>query len=82
MPRAIDTNKLPDLMPRVARMLEVRGVTIQDVVNELRTTDVSESGIYYTIKGAAMCYPHVKAALEEASILAAIGEPIPDTEPG
>ncbi len=82
MPQAIDTNKLPDLMPRVARMLEVRGVTIQDVVNELRTTDLSEYSIYVTIKGAAMCYPHVKAALEEASILAAIGEPIPDTEPG
>jgi hypothetical protein len=78
----VDTNKLPDLMPRVARMLEVSGVTIQDVVNELRTTDLSESSIYYTIKGAAMCYPHVKQALEEACIQAAIGEKLPDTERG
>lgn len=76
----VDTNKLPDLMPRVARMLEVSGVTIQDVVNELRTTDLSESSIYYTIKGAAMCYPHVKAALEEACIQAALGDKLPDTE--
>jgi hypothetical protein len=76
----VDTNKLPDLMPRVARMLEVSGVTIQDVVNELRTTDLSESSIYYTIKGTAMCYPHVKQALEEACIEAALGEKLPDTE--
>lgn len=65
MRRPIDTNKLPDLIPRVARMLQVQGTTIQDVVDELRNTDLSESAIYYTIKGAAMCYPHVKAALDE-----------------
>jgi hypothetical protein len=70
--KAIDTNKLPDLMPRVAKMLSVQGVTIQDVIAELRTTDLTEYSIYLTIKGAAMCYPHVQAALDEA---------IPDTEP-
>jgi len=62
----VDTNALPDLMPRVARMLEVSGVTIQDVIAELRTTDLSEYNIFLTLKGAAMCYPHVKAAMDEA----------------
>lgn len=65
MRRPIDTNKLPDLMPRVARILQVQGTTIQDVVEELRNTDLSESAIYYTIKGAAMCYPHVQQALDD-----------------
>lgn len=69
----VDTNALPDLMPRVARMLEVSGVTIQDVIAELRTTDLSEYNIFLTLKGAAMCYPHVKAAMDEA-------ERMPDTE--
>jgi len=78
--KPVDTNKLPDLMPRVARILSVQGTTIQDVVDELRNTDLSEASIYYTIKGAAMCYPHVKAALEEASIQAALGTSLPDTE--
>lgn len=68
----VDTNKLPDLMPRVASMLDVQGVTIQDVIAELRTTDLTEYNIFLTIKGAAMCYPHVKQALDDA---------IPDTEP-
>jgi hypothetical protein len=71
MRKAIDTNKLPDLMPRVARMLEVQGVTIQDVIAELRTTDLTEYSIFLTIKGAAMSYPHVKQALDEV---------LPDTE--
>jgi hypothetical protein len=53
-------------------MLDVQGVTIQDVVAELRTTDLPEYSIYLTIKGAAMCYPHVKQALDDA---------VPDTEP-
>jgi intergrase/recombinase len=70
--KAIDNNKLPDLMPRVAKMLSVSGVTLADVVAELRNTDLSEYSIYVTIKGAAMCYPHVQAALDEA---------MPDTEP-
>ena len=70
--KEVDTNRLPDLMPRVARMLDVQGVTIQDVVAELRTTDLPEYSIYLTIKGAAMCYPHVKQALDDA---------VPDTEP-
>jgi len=62
----VDTNALPDLMPRVARMLEVTGVSIEDVVAELRTTDLTEYNIFLTIKGAAMCYPHVKQALADA----------------
>ncbi len=70
---AIDTNRLPDLMPRVAKMLSVSGVTVADVVAELRNTDLTEYSIYLTLKGAAMCYPHVKAAMEEESI--------PSTEP-
>jgi hypothetical protein len=68
----VDTNKLPDLMPRVAKMLSNSGVTIQDVIAELRTTDLTEYSIYLTIKGAAVTYPHVKAALDEAC---------PDTQP-
>jgi len=70
--KAVDTNKLPDLMPRVARMLTVAGVTMADVVADLRTTDLSEYSIFLTIKGAAMCYPHVKEALDDY---------MPDTEP-
>lgn len=58
---------LPDLMPRVAKMLTVSGVTIADVVAELRNTDLTEYSIFLTLKGAAMCYPHVKAALDESN---------------
>jgi len=63
--KAVDTNKLPDLMPRVACMLAIQGVTVQDVVAELRTTDLTEYSIFLTLRGAAMCYPHVKAALDQ-----------------
>jgi hypothetical protein len=62
----VDTNKLPDLMPRVAAMLSVSGVTLLDVVGELRKTDLTEYSIFVTIKGAAMCYPHVQDALDQA----------------
>lgn len=67
----IDTNKLPDLMPRVARMVGA-GASMQDVLAELRNSDLTEYSIFVTIKGAAMCYPHVQEALSED---------LPPTEP-
>lgn len=80
--QAVDTNALPDMMPRVAQMLGVTGSTISQVREQLQHEGWSESDIYFTIKGAAMCYPHVKQALEEATIEAALGERLPDTERG
>jgi hypothetical protein len=62
-----------DMMPRVAKMLGVSGSTIASVRATLLSEGVSEYDIYLTVKGAAMCYPHVADALSE--------EPIPDTEP-
>lgn len=82
MAKAIDTNALPDMMPRVGQMLGVRGSTVAQVRQQLQHEGWSESDIYFTIKGAAMCYPHVKEALEEECIRQALGDNIPDTEPG
>jgi Mn-dependent DtxR family transcriptional regulator len=62
---------LPDLMPRVAKMLTVSGVTVADVVAELRNTDLTEYSIYLTLKGAAMCYPHVKEAIDTGPFMTA-----------
>lgn len=63
---------MDDMMPRVAKMLGVSGTTIASVRETLLSEGVSEYDIYLTIKGAAITYPHVRDALEEA---------IPDTEP-
>lgn len=63
---------MDDMMPRVAKMLGVSGTTIASVRETLLSEGVSEYDIYLTIKGAAITYPHVRDALEEA---------IPDTLP-
>lgn len=67
----VDTNALPDMMPRVANMLSVSGSTLESVRNTLKSEGVSEYDIYLTLKGAAITYPHVGEALNEA---------IPDTQ--
>lgn len=63
---------MDDMMPRVAKMLSVVGSTLEDVRNTLKSEGVSEYDIYLTVKGAAMCYPHVAEAVADA---------IPDTLP-
>lgn len=63
---------LPDLMPRIAKALGVRGSTIAGVRATLLSEGYSEYDIYLSVKGAAITYPHVREALAEESI--------PDTE--
>lgn len=63
---------LPDLMPRIARLLGASGSTISGVRATLLSEGYSEYDIYLSVKGAALCYPHVADALAE--------EQIPDTE--
>lgn len=72
--KAVDTNALPDYMPLVSNILAVSGNTLQDVRAALKERGVSDYGVYLTVKGAAMCYPHVAQVLQEESI--------PDTQPG
>lgn len=62
---------LPDLMPRIAKMLESASVSIANVRETLLREGVSEYDIYLSVKGAAVTYPHVADALNEA---------IPDTD--
>jgi hypothetical protein len=57
-----------DSMPRVAKILGTSGSTLADVHDALKAEGMSEYDIYLTVKGAAMCYPHVREALTEESI--------------
>lgn len=63
---------MDDMMPRVAKMLSVVGSTLEDVRTKLKSEGVSDYDIYLTVKGAALTYPHVAEAVEDA---------IPDTQP-
>lgn len=56
---------LPDLMPRVARLLTSSGSTIDSVRDTLLAEGVEEYDIYLTMVGASLTYPHVKVALDE-----------------
>lgn len=56
---------LPDLMPRVARLLTSSGSTIDSVRDTLLAEGVEESDIFLTVVGASLTYPHVKQALDE-----------------
>lgn len=69
-----DPNKLPDYMPLVSNILAQSGTTLQDVRAALKERGVSDYDIYLTVKGAAMCYPHVAQVVED--------ERTPDTQPG
>lgn len=60
------------MMTRISKMLGVSGTTLQDVHDTLRSEGVSEYDIFLNCKGAAMIYPHVQDALNEA---------IPPTQP-
>lgn len=60
------------MMTRIGKMLSVSGVTLQDVHDTLLSEGVSEYDIFLNCKGAAILYPHVQAALDEA---------IPPTQP-
>ena len=62
-----------DAMARVAKMLNVSGVTLQNVRDTLYAEGMSDYDIYLTCKGAAMLYPHVAVVLHE--------ERCPDTIP-
>jgi len=57
-----------DHMPRVANMLGSRGTTLANVRDTFKAEGMSEYDIYLTIKGAAMCYPHVAEVVQEESI--------------
>ena len=72
--QVIDTNTLPDLMPLVSSILGQSGTTLADVRSALQARGLSEYDIYLTVKGAAICYPHVADVVAEESI--------PDTLPG
>lgn len=68
----VDTNTLPDLMPLVSSILGQSGTTLADVRDALQSRGLSEYDIYLTVKGAAICYPHVQQALNDS---------LPDTQP-
>lgn len=62
----VDTNALPDLMPLVSSILGQSGTTLDDVRSALQARGLSEYDIYLTVKGAAICYPHVQQVLNES----------------
>ena len=67
----VDTNTLPDLMPLVSSILGQSGTTLADVRDALQARGLSEYDIYLTVKGAAICYPHVRQVLDDS---------LPDTD--
>lgn len=57
-----------DNMARVAKMLGNSGVSLHNVRDTLLAEGMSEYDIYLTVKGAAMCYPHVAQVVKDESI--------------